>query len=496
MKSLKSKIIMFAIILIIPLVTSNIITLIMSKRINDNYSLMLYKLNETNDVKNLLNESFNYFSEYFLTSDLKSKTTYEYNISRSIEKLSTLEEASDIESRYILRDISNTIRSYKSQGDKTIQLFTEHGAIDAYYDQYMSTKDMLSYCNSFITKLNESYIKTNNIIYNESKKNEAELYKIVSLFITITTFIIAIYTFIFIKDILNKLQVLVYASKNVSKGNFKEIKAKKTDIYEINILYEAFDKMIRNLKGYIDSLKENAELEAKIKDDEMKLLKYENALKLSQLKVLQSQINPHFLFNTLNCINQTAISENAYKTEELITSASGMLRYSLSMMERNATLADEINVVKQYIFIQKVRYDYRLTFNLNINCNITDIIVPGMTLQPFVENAFIHGIEPKEDGGYININIFKELNDCIVTIEDNGCGIDEDTLRKIKSGGGEKEHIGHTTGLGVKSVVDRLEIMYGEKDMFDISSEEGQGTKIFLRIPNKELNYDVKNSYS
>ena len=110
------------------------------------------------------------------------------------------------------------------------------------------------------------------------------------------------------KDILNKLQVLIYAAKNVSKGNFKEIEAEQTDIYEINILYEAFDKMIRNIKGYIDSLKEKAELEAKIKDDEMKLLKYENALKLSQLKVLQSQINPHFLFKTLNCINQTAIS--------------------------------------------------------------------------------------------------------------------------------------------------------------------------------------------
>ncbi|MBE6053193.1 MAG: HAMP domain-containing protein, partial [Clostridium sartagoforme] len=268
MKSLKSKIIMFAIILIIPLGTSNIVSLIMSKKINNNYSLMLYKLNETNDVKNLLNESFNYFSEYFQTSDLKSKKAYEYNISRSIDKISELGDNSDIESRYILRDLLNTIRSYKSQGDKTIELFTEQGAIDAYYDQYMSTRDMLSYCNSFITKLNESYIKTNNIIYNKSKENEAELYRILSLFITITIIIIAIYTVVFIKDILNKLRVLVYAAKNVSKGNFKEIEAQKTDIYEINILYEAFDKMIRSLKGYIDSLKENAELEAKIKDDE------------------------------------------------------------------------------------------------------------------------------------------------------------------------------------------------------------------------------------
>lgn len=487
MKSLKSKIIVFVIILIIPLVTSNIVSIILSKKINENYSIMLYKLNETNDVKNLLNESFNYFNEHFQTSDLESKRSYENNIENSIEKLSILERDSDIESRYILRDLSNTIRSYKSQGDRTIELFTEQGAIDAYYDQYLSARDMLSYCNSFITKLNESYIKTNNIIYNERKEKESQLYKILSVFIITTIFISAIYTILFIKDILKKLQVLIQAAKDVSKGNFKEIKAEKTDIYEINILNEAFDKMIRSLIGYINSLKEKAELEAKIKDDEVKLLKYENALKLSQLKVLQSQINPHFLFNTLNCINQIAISEKAYKTEGLITSASGMLRYSLSMMERNATLEDEINVVKQYIFIQKARYDDRLTFGLDINCDIRDIVVPGMTLQPFVENAFIHGIEPKEEGGYINIKIFKELDECKVIIEDNGCGINEDTIKKIKSGGNEKEHIGHTTGLGIKSVVDRLEILYGERDMFSISSKEGQGTKIFLRIPVKEL---------
>lgn len=487
MKSLKSRIIIFVIIIIIPLITSNVVSLSITKKINENYSIMLNKLNATNDVKNLLNESFNYFNEYFQTSDVQSKKVYENNFVKAMDKIISLEKTSDIESKYIIRDLLNTIRSYKVQGDKTIELFGNHGAIDAYYDQYMLTRDMLSYCDSFITKLNESYIKNNNIIYNESKKKESEVYKLLTLFIVITISISAIYTILFIKDILDKLQVLFDAATNVSNGNFKEIKAKKTNIYEINILYDAFDTMIRDLRGYIDSLKENAKLEAKLRDDEMKILKYENALKLSQLKVLQSQINPHFLFNTLNCINQTAIVEKAYKTEELITSVSSMLRYSLSMMDRNATLADEINVVKQYIFIQKSRYDDRLTFNLDINCNIENIEVPGMTLQPFVENAFIHGIEPIEEGGDISIKIFEELGECKVIIEDNGCGIDDETLSKVKNGGGEKEHIGHTTGLGIKSVVNRLEILYGEKNMFSINSKVGQGTKIFLRIPIREL---------
>ncbi|MDI9218496.1 sensor histidine kinase [Clostridium tertium] len=483
MKSLRSKIIVFVIIIIIPLVTSNVISLIISKKINKNYSIMLYKLNTANDIKNLLNESFNYFNEHFQTSDKESKKIYENNISKAISKIESLKASSDIESRYILRDLLNTIKSYKTEGDKTIELFDNQGAIDAYYNNYMSTRDTLSYCNSFIAKLNESYIKTNNIIYNDSKKKETELYRLLSLFITITIFISAVYTILFIKDILNKLQILVDSAKNVSNGNFNRIKAEDTEIYEIDILYKAFDKMIIDLKGYIKSLKENVKLEAKLRDDEVKILKYENALKLSQLKVLQSQINPHFLFNTLNCINQIAISEGAYKTEELITAVSGILRYSLSMMERNATLEDEINVVKQYIFIQKVRYDDRLVFNLDINCYIGDILVPGMTLQPFVENAFIHGIEPKEEGGYISIKIYNEPEQYKVIIEDNGCGIDKESLNEIRFGDRERQHTGHTTGLGIKSVVSRLEILYGRNDMFYISSKEGEGTKVFLNIP-------------
>jgi sensor histidine kinase YesM len=279
----------------------------------------------------------------------------------------------------------------------------------------------------------------------------------------------------------------VDASEKVSNGDFTYYEGKKTFIYEFDILSEAFSTMIRNIKSHINSLKETAELEKKIRDDEMKLLKYENALKLSQLKVLQSQINPHFLFNTLNCINQTAIKEDALKTEGLIRSVSGILRYSLSMMNRNATLEEEVNIVKQYMFIQQSRYEERIKFTLNINADLTKVKVPGMTLQPFVENAFIHGIEPKEEGGTIDIDIYEKEDEYIVLIEDNGCGIEEETLNKIISEEAGQEHIGHTTGMGIKSVVERLELMYDEKNMFKIESKKGEGTKIYLEIPRRGL---------
>lgn len=485
--SLKRRFIIFAIFIIIPIATSNVISLIIAKKINGNYNTMQNKMSTTNEIKNFINDSFNSFNNYIQTNASESKSQYDNKFDLAIQDVVKLQSDSDERSRYVLRDLLNTLRSYKDSGDNTTKKYDMHGAIDTYYSEYMSTKEVLSYCNTFISKLSDSYLTYNNEVYTRLKEKEKFIYKILFVYIISALLISIINTFYFIKNILDKLKELVDTSKRVADGDFTYEEGKRTYIYELDILSDAFSSMISHIKKYIKSLKETAELERKLRDEEMTLLKYQNALKLSQLKILQAQINPHFLFNTLNCINQTAIQENAERTESLIKSVSDILRYSLSMMNRNATLEEEVNVVKQYMYIQESRYQDRVKFNLEINMDLSQVKVPGMTLQPFVENAFIHGIEPKEEGGVININIYKKEDLCIVIIEDSGCGIDEDTLIKITSEDYEQEHIGHTTGMGIKSVVKRLELLYDEKDIFFIESEEGIGTRIYLKIPIREL---------
>lgn len=481
--SLKRKFIIFAIIIIVPIATSNIISMILNNKIINNYSVMLNKMSTINDAKSNLNGSYMKFSEYILTNSIDSRSNYEISYTRAINDIKLLMEDSDLNSQYILRDLKNSMESYKSAGDKTIELYNKQKGIDAYYSDYMNTKEIQSYCITFISKLIDSYLDYNNSIYNKRKDNQAFIIKVLVLYIVMALLISFFYTLFFLKNIIDKLKELVKTSKQVSQGDFTDFTGKKTELYELDILSDAFSTMIRDIKLYIISMQENAELERKLRDDEMNLLKYQNALKLSQLKVLQSQINPHFLFNTLNCINQTAIQENAIKTESLIKSVSGILRYSLSMMNRFATLSEEINVVKQYMFIQELRYQDRLVFKLNISMELDRVKVPGMTLQPFVENAFIHGIEPKEEGGTIAIDIYKQEGSCMVLIEDDGMGIDEDTLLNIKSEDTQEVHIGHTTGMGIKSVIKRLELMYDREDIFNIQSKLGQGTRVYLKIP-------------
>lgn len=484
--SLKRKFIIFAIIIITPIATTSIVSLIISKQITSAYDTMLNKMSTTNEIKEKLNDSFNNFNKFVLDNSEQSKTLYEESYRNALYNVILLQNKSGIESRYILRDLQNSLRSYKDVGDNTIKLSSNKDGIDVYYTNYVSTKEIFNYCNIFISKLSDSYLKNNNEIYNRLKAKEKYIYKVLIIYIVSALLISILYTLFFLRNILEKLKELVDTSKKVSLGDFSFYEGKKTFIYELDILSLAFSAMINDIKKYVNSIKETAALEMKLRNEEMNLLKYQNALKQSQLRVLQSQINPHFLFNTLNCINQTAISENAVITESLITSVSGILRYSLRMMDRNATLMEEVNVVKQYMYIQELRYGDRIKFNLNIKGDLTRVMVPGMTLQPFVENAFIHGIEPKEDGGFINIDIYVLGDSCTVIIEDNGCGIDEETLNKIICEESKLKHIGHTTGMGIRSVVERLELIYEEKDIFKIESKKGCGTRIYLQIPIKE----------
>lgn len=484
--SLRRKFIIFVLITIIPIATNSIVSFIISKQITYSYDSMLNKMSITKEVKNSLNDSFTNFNKYILESSTESKEKYETSYDKAMNNLILLEGKSDLQSKYILRDLQNSLRSYKISGDAAIAISSKQGGIDLYYDHYVFTKEIFAYSNTFLTQLSESYLSYNNEIYNKLKEKEKSIYKVLLFYIITALLISILYTLFFLKNILEKLRELVDASKKVSYGDFSFYEGKKTFIYELDILSEAFSTMIHDIKKHINFIKEKAELEMKLRNEEMNLLKYQNALKQSQLKVLQSQINPHFLFNTLNCINQTAIKENALQTESLITSVSGILRYSLRMMDRNASMEEEVTVVKQYMFIQELRFEDRIKFNLRVRGDLSKVLVPGMTLQPFVENAFIHGIEPKEEGGVINIDIWEQGDVCTVLIEDTGCGIDEETLNKIISEDIGFEHTGHTTGMGIRSVVQRLELIYGQKNIFRIESKKDVGTKVYLKIPIKE----------
>ena len=395
-RSLNSKFILFVICLIIPIGICNIISLGMSKKIEDGYVNMLNNMLMTNEIKQNIDNSLDNFNQYILSGTEKSKENYGNEVSLAKQKIDILKNNSDNSTQYILRDLNNTLQTYEESSKETILAYENKEGYIFYYDDFMATKDIASYCDIYASTLMQNYLEADSIAYTELNRNSKIIYISLTMYLILILSMCVIYAMSFIRNISKGLKGIVETSNKVSKGQFEYYEGNKTNIYELDVLTKTFNTMIKDIKNLVGSINEKLILEKKLKEEEMKNLKYENALKEFDLKVLQSQINPHFLFNTLNCINATAIMENATTTSKLIKSVSNILRYSLRSMNRNAFLEEEINIVKDYIYIQECRFDDRIKFNLSVNMDIKKVKVPGMTIQPLVENAFIHGIESKK----------------------------------------------------------------------------------------------------
>lgn len=194
-----------------------------------------------------------------------------------------------------------------------------------------------------------------------------------------------------------------------------------------------------------------------------------------ETKNMSLVINPHFLFNTLNCIARIAYFEKSHTTEELIYCLSDLLRYNLKQQDQLHTISSEIDNIEKYLYIQKARFKNRLEYTIDVPKKIMAYRIPNMVIQPIVENALIHGITPKREGGKINI-IAKEFEqEIIISVEDNGNGFSKDVLNKIHDTDSK-------SGLGFRSTDQRLKRYYGECYGLEISKSDFSGSTVNIKI--------------
>jgi len=258
----------------------------------------------------------------------------------------------------------------------------------------------------------------------------------------------------------------------ISSGELEmnDIEIKGND--EIAYLTMAFNQMIHDIKRLIKEIKDKAALKALLKETE--------------LKALQAQVNPHFLFNILSVITESALIERADKTLNMVEKISGMLRYSLTSFHKEVKLEDELEMVKRYVYLQSQRFGDRIKFEIDLPKNIPLIYMTCMTIQPIVENAIIHGLEQKVEGGTIKITLKEEKENLIIQIKDDGIGIDKKVLDKLFDEDNQRNHTGHTTGIGIKNVYDRLRIYFEQDNLLLIHSEINVGTCVTIVLPRRD----------
>ncbi|MCI2255356.1 sensor histidine kinase [Domibacillus sp. PGB-M46] len=354
------------------------------------------------------------------------------------------------------------------ESDKTIQAIQVE-AVDEYPGHLREVRNVSGYVQeATLAYLNLELNEYQQFYDQMEKRNTAFKHFIISLFVS--TLLLAVFMALwFSRGITKPIHTLTKAAAEMSAGRLDGPDVSVLTRDEIHQLGESFNQMRRDMRRFIEEIKEKAALNQWLKELE--------------LKQLQNQINPHFLFNTLNTVKQMSYLEDAPMTTQLIESVSSLLRYSLGDLQKSVTLADEMAAVESYFAIQKTRFSDRVSFHLSVEEQCLPISMPALILQPIVENAFIHGIENREEGGEISVVVTSSCTQAVIEVKDNGAGIDEKTLQKLRAGGKAAEHTGHSTGIGLENVIKRLHLFYKEKGSFSISSTEGMGTTVQIRIP-------------
>lgn len=299
----------------------------------------------------------------------------------------------------------------------------------------------------------------------KSAKETAFMNTIIALLALIVVLII---TIIISFKITAPIKVLIEKMKKAEQGIF-ETDFEIVGQDEIGMLGRHFKSMVLQINRLIDK--------------EYKL-QLEN--KSSQLKVLQSQINPHFLYNSFQSIGTLALKMNAVPVYTLLTSLSAMMRYSMDMREEMVPFSKEINHSQSYLALQKQRFEDELDVTLTLDPNTYEILVPKMILQPIIENCFKHGFSDNMEDAKISIRSYREDDYLVLIVQDNGKGISRERLERIRN------RLYHNKGrkagkegesIGLKNIYDRLQLYYGRQAMLGMESIENNEFTVMIHIP-------------
>lgn len=276
--------------------------------------------------------------------------------------------------------------------------------------------------------------------------------------------------FVLSDKITRPIKSLELSMKEVEKGNFSHVALEVRENNEIGRLSRNFNTMTRE----IQNLMEQSEKEQQAKR------KYE-------LKVLQSQINPHFLYNTLDSIIWMAEWGKNQEVVKMTSSLARLLRRSISNEQEVVTIEEEIDYTEAYLTIQKMRYQDKLEYEIEVDPDIRKEETVKLVLQPVVENAIYHGIKYKEGKGLIQIRGFREEGSIILRVQDDGRGMDQDTLEHIF-----EKHVRDTksNGVGLQNVHERIRLYYGTAYGLSFESEPGKGTTVRIRLPGRREETD------
>lgn len=391
------------------------------------------------------------------------------------------QEIYDDEVLMMERNIRNMILEYLEYTNAAISAKRGRN-VEEYTIQYDEALERYEIIQPYISELNNNHYVINaaNYAVLVDYMQYFELLSMVILFgVCIGVIIVA---FILTQNIIGPLRSLAKVADEVAEGNFdvEHIEVKSMD--EVGIVTNAFNKMTESIKDYVQRVRDNVEIENEMKEKELIMQAH---LKDAQLKYLQAQINPHFLFNTLNAGAQLAMLEGADKTCTFVENMADFFRYNVKKINEDSSLEEELKLVDNYLYILNVRFGGDIHFSSEVEEQWLGVRVPSMILQPIVENAVNYGIREISWEGHIHLKVYAESTFICISIADNGIGITKEKIEEILRGEvRETDLANNSTGIGLGNVIGRLQVYYSQEKVMEIRSEGiNKGTEFILFIP-------------
>ena len=436
-------------------------------------------LNELSDGLERVQNATTGYLDTKTSDSLEQYYTYQQDYANLIQSLADNNDES--ETRVMERNIKRMSLNYLELTNQAVES-KRGGNVLKYKSIYEEVTRLHGYISNNITALNNMQFINNSKSYGSmmgalQTLEELNIMTLVVISIANLAFVVLIAS-----TITEPLIKLAATANNVSQGDFEVDLLQVRSNDEVGVVTRAFNKMVVSIRAYIDKLTESMEVERKLKENELIM---ENHVKDAELKYLQAQINPHFLFNTLNAGAQLAMMEGADRTSNYMQRVADFFRYNIKKNKDVVTLKEEIELVDIYIYIINVRFAGEIQFDKDIDEKLLGVSMPRMILQPIVENCINYGIRNIDWAKKIKLSVYGLENYICVSIKDNGIGMEQEKIEQVLEGRYQSDPSkSDSNGVGLNNCIERLNIFYERDDVLDIISEgENMGTEIILYLP-------------
>lgn len=431
-------------------------------------------------VQDAIKEETRAFEHYVREPSQESSQTFADACAAAEESLAALpfDYAKIGEDRYARTwSLRQGYAGYQKARDAFLQLAP---SAEDYVERMYAVMDQQDYLAEYALRLTQATLEQENTTYSSQA---TWLQRLPWLYFGLLAAAVAL--MLLLIRVLNRAVVqpllrLAQASRSIAGGDYTGADLPVHSGDEVGQLTGTFNRMKHAMAEHLSTL--NA-----LHREEVRNLALEKDLEHTRLEVLKSQVNPHFLFNTLNMISCMARLEDASTTDQMIVHLGSLFRHNLRTKQQEVTLEEELDGLEDYIYLQQMRFDGRITVEKKIEADPAAVRLPSFTLQPIVENAFSHGLKSCEEGGRILLRGWMQDRTLILTVADNGRGMTPAELDALQEKIAQSERTGRSIGLG--NISRRITMLYPEGRM-QVFSREGHGTVIRFEIPQEDREED------